>query len=114
MGALRHHLGQDMQVCAAVYPRPPGCPGGFPRGFDFSKTSTAQLVNGQLFTDPDGVVWEYAAATRTWSIVPAATPPPPTNGAASWLDQEMISGIPNKWLLLGAGVAALLFFGGER
>lgn len=36
-----------------------------------------------------------------------------TTTATSWLDQQMITGIPNSWLLLG-GAAAFLLFGGHK
>jgi hypothetical protein len=41
----------------------------------------------------------------------------PTTTAANWFTdptQEVISGVPNWGLLAGAGVAALVFFGGFR
>lgn len=36
-----------------------------------------------------------------------------TTAPASWLDQSLIGGIPNKFLLLG-GLGAFLFFGGKH
>jgi hypothetical protein len=36
-----------------------------------------------------------------------------TTAPASWLDQSLIGGIPNKYLLLG-GLGAFLFFGGKH
>jgi hypothetical protein len=46
-----------------------------------------------------------------------AIPPPQTVAAAtqpvSWLDRQLISGVPNKYLLLG-GLGAALFFGGKK
>jgi len=36
-----------------------------------------------------------------------------TTAPASWLDQSLIGGIPNKYLLLG-GIGAYLFFGGKH
>lgn len=36
-----------------------------------------------------------------------------TMTATSWLDQQMITGIPNSWLLLG-GAAAFLLMGGKK
>ncbi len=36
-------------------------------------------------------------------------PPAPTNSISEWLDQELISGVKNKYLALGV-VAALFFF----
>jgi hypothetical protein len=43
--------------------------------------------------------------TVTSTVAPAAT---------SWLDGEMIAGVKNTWLALGAGIAAALFFGSKR
>ena len=76
-----------------------------------------------------GLVPQNTGGTVTANTLPAQVPvvvtptsgPIPAPGTvaagtaapASWLEQSLIGGIANKWLLVG-GIGAFLFFGGKK
>ena len=75
--------------------------------------------------EPPPIVPPFPATTNqggtgTVVVTPTSGPIPSpgtvaagTAAPASWLDQSLIGGIPNKFLLLG-GLGAFLLFGGKR
>lgn len=67
------------------------------------------VVPVQTPAQPGAVV-----VTPTSGAIPApATVATATPASTSWLDQSMIAGIPNKFLILG-GLGALFLFGGHK
>jgi len=71
--------------------------------------------------EPPPIVVPASGAPGQVPVVTTPTsgpiPPPATvaagTAATSWLDQSLIGGIANKWLLLG-GIGAFVFLGGKR
>jgi len=69
-----------------------------------------------------------AACVQNGQVVPAAAPAPaptpnqdeleawafspiiPTSSSSSWWDQELVAGVPNKYLAIAAVAAALFLF----
>lgn len=125
------------RVRLGLLPNPDTLPGAWPGLLDDGSGAPlfalprpgllpGQLPNGVVPTPPvqtlPAIVPEQLPATSQ----PGAVVVTPTSGAipspatvatatpvsTSWLDQQMIAGIPNKFLILGS-VAGLLLFGGH-
>jgi hypothetical protein len=81
---------------------------GYVPGFVLPNQTTPLVANGGPAQVPKVVVTPTSGTIPSPADVAAASAAP-----ASWLEQSLIGGIANKWLLLG-GLGAFLFFGGKK
>jgi hypothetical protein len=90
-----------------LLPNPDTQPGAWP-GLNPGGTVTATTLPAQVPVQQPVVVTPTSGPIPSPQTVAAATAP-----ATSWLDEQLIPGINNSYLLLG-GIAAFLFFGGKK
>lgn len=104
-------ISQEPSPQITPFVNPDTRPGAWP-GLTLNPPAPEPAPQPQVFTGTPGQV--PVVVTPTSGPIPSpGTVAAATSAPASWLDQSLIAGIPNKFLLLG-GLGAFLLFGGKK